>query len=806
MTPARWHQVKEVVGGALERDETADRAAFVARACADDTGLKREAESLLGVSTPARLEECADDLHLSGAKLADSATGQRIGAYEIVRELGRGGMGAVYLAERADQEFTKQVAIKLLKRGTDTDEVLRRFRAEREILARLEHPNIARLLDAGTTDDGLPYFVMEYVVGTRVTDYCFAQNLPIRARLELFRKICGAVQFAHQNLVVHRDLKPANILITAEGEPKLLDFGIAKLIGAGDSALQLTIQDQQRLTPAYASPEQVRGELITTVSDVYSLGVLLYELLVGQSPHKFAAPNPSPTELWQVVGERAPIRPSVAAREKQTARRLRGDLDNILLMALRKEPARRYSGVGAFSEDIRRYLGSHPVRARPATTGYRARRFFSRNRGASLTAAGALIALLAGTAVTIVNARRALHEAHRAESEARRAASHFNDVRHLANSFLFEFHDAIAKLPGATAARQLIVGRALEYLDKLARDAAGDRALQLELADAYLKIADVQGKPYTANLGDSAGALRNYEKAAAIAAPLAAEERGSSETGARSAAARAYLGLASVQARLSDRKEASANGARALALGEQLLREDRAQADQWRRLVSAAHLGQGDAIQSGNHQLRDPELDRASLEHYERALHLAEEVAASNPNSIDDLRRLAKACARTALMVHVGTNAGDQDIVDKGFALHARDIEIRRELLARDPANAQDRRSLADALIMKSTAHALTQRELPVALAECREALTLLNHLAAADVSNAEAQQDLSFGHASTGRICHLLGDLTTSADHYRRSLGILEPLVAANPHNVETAFDQQRARQALNEIEEAQR
>jgi serine/threonine protein kinase len=290
MSPARWQQVKDVVGDALERADTAERAAFLARACADDTGLRREAESLLAASGLSMLEGCAEDLRLSSDE-SDAASGQRIGAYRVVRELGRGGMGAVYLAERADREFTKHVAIKLLKRGTDTDEVLRRFRSEREILARLEHPNIARLLDAGTTDDGLPYFVMEYVAGARVTDYCFAQHLSVAARLELFLKICSAVHFAHQNLVVHRDLKPANILITAEGEPKLLDFGIAKLLATDDSEFHHTVQDQQRLTPAYASPEQVRGAAITTVSDVYALGVLLYELLVGHSPHKFAGPE-----------------------------------------------------------------------------------------------------------------------------------------------------------------------------------------------------------------------------------------------------------------------------------------------------------------------------------------------------------------------------------------------------------------------------------------------------------------------------------------------------------------------------------
>ncbi|MDQ6624941.1 MAG: serine/threonine protein kinase, partial [Verrucomicrobiota bacterium] len=294
----RWQQVKAIVDEAMDVNSSSARAALVRQRCGGNEELLREVESLLEQTT-GQMEHYAS--HAGASVRRDSAplaAGQRIGAYATVRELGRGGMGAVYLAQRADEEFHKEVAIKLLKRGTDTDEVLRRFRAEREILARLEHPNIARLMDGGTTDDGLPYFVMEYVVGVPVTAYCAAHQLSIDERLRLFLKICGAVQFAHQNLVVHRDLKPANILVTEEDEPKLLDFGIAKLVAQDKAdAVNLTIPDQQRLTPAYASPEQARGEPITTASDVYSLGALLYQLLTGEGAHRFAVTPPSPTEL-----------------------------------------------------------------------------------------------------------------------------------------------------------------------------------------------------------------------------------------------------------------------------------------------------------------------------------------------------------------------------------------------------------------------------------------------------------------------------------------------------------------------------
>lgn len=246
--------------------------------------------------------------------------------------------------------------------------MLRRFRSERQIPARLDHPNIARLLDAGTTEDGLPYFVMEYVAGARITDYCFANGLSVGERINLFPKVCPAVQFAHQKLIVHRDLKPANILVTGDGEPKLLDFGIAKLLD--DGGVDVTSADRQRSTPAYASPEKVRGEPITTVSAVYAMGALLYELLSGVTPHRFANPNPSPTELLRVVGDQRPARPSSATPDASRKSKLRDDVDRIVLKALRKEPGERYPGINSFAR-LRRYLEGKPIRARQATFRYR---------------------------------------------------------------------------------------------------------------------------------------------------------------------------------------------------------------------------------------------------------------------------------------------------------------------------------------------------------------------------------------------------------------------------------------------------
>lgn len=794
MDTLRWQQVKAVVGNALDASDTTERSAFLARACADDTSLRREVESLLAHSSD-RLDACADELGVSGLESLDPALDQRIGAYRIVRELGRGGMGTVYLASRADDEFQKEVAIKLLKRGTDTDEVLRRFRAERQILARLEHPNIARLLDGGTSDDGLPFFVLEYVDGARITDYCFANALDVHERIRLFLKACSAVRFAHQNLVVHRDLKPANILITAEGEPKLLDFGIAKLVDVSDSPLDVTAADRQRLTPAYASPEQTRGDAITTVSDVYSMGALLYELLTGVSPHRFSNAAPGPTELLRVIAEEEPQRPSAVAAELANRRRLNGDLDRILLKALRKDPAERYAGIGSFADDLRRYLGGLPVRARQPTFRYRAGKFIRRNKKGVVVGALALMSLLVGLVTAVWNARRA-------ETEARRAERHFQDVRQLAGSFLFEFHDAIATLPGATSARQLVVSRALQYLDQLAQESAGDRGLQLELAGAYVKVGRVQGEPYAANLGDSTGALSSYGKAIEIVEPLGQQERGSVNVEARRLLGDACLALAAVQSRSNLLEQAAANNERALAIGTELLADNKPRAIEWRRMIIAAHLGLGDAVQAGNHQRRDPQLHLAAFRHYQRAIPIAEELVAMNPDSVDDVRQLARTLSRAAIIAEVGAQTGESKQFDDAVAYHTRAVALLRAISERSPASALDRRRLADGLIMKASAHVLANRMLPSALAECNEAIAIETELASRDPSNAEAQQDLSFAHYTTGRMCQLLHDVPTAARHFRESLAILQPLVSAHPENVETAFDLERARRSLAEVE----
>jgi WD40 repeat protein/predicted Ser/Thr protein kinase len=414
----RWQRIDRLLDQALEL-RPRERGAFLDRACADDWELRREAESLLAASDQAA--KFLDSPVLPALETSDdepaSLTGQAFGPYCLSREIGRGGMGVVYLAARADDEFQKQVAVKLVQAGPRNKDLLLRFRRERQILANLEHPNIARLLDGGTTAQGQPFLVMEYVEGTPLTEYCDEHKLSIPERLKLFRNVCEAVQYAHQNLVIHRDLKPSNILVTAEGSVKLLDFGVAKLLD-GDSGFAAATTIGQLMTPEYASPEQIRGESVTTASDVYSLGIVLYELLTGRYPYRFK--DRSLPEMMRVICEEEPEPPSRAisraetlarpegavpavvsaetvsrARQgnpEQLRARLRGDLNYITLMALRKAPAERYRTVERLSEDIARHLAGRPVIARKPTPTYRARKFIGRHT--TLVAAGAILFLV----------------------------------------------------------------------------------------------------------------------------------------------------------------------------------------------------------------------------------------------------------------------------------------------------------------------------------------------------------------------------------------------------------------------------
>ena len=449
MTPERWIEVKEIFNAALDLPAT-ERLFFIEKSCADDDDLRVEVEALLASSEEAEgFIESPALTRVSGLVTEEKTPaliGKQIGSYKIEREIGRGGMGAVFLARRADQEFDKKVAVKLIKRGFDTDEIINRFRHERQILAALEHPFITRLIDGGSTDDGLPYLVMDYVEGLPLSKFCASRRLSLGDRLDIFLKICSAVTYAHQNLIIHRDLKPSNILVTEDGTPKLLDFGIAKLTAPNSSATLGGTQTTFRvMTPEYASPEQVSGRNVTTASDIYSLGVVLYELLTGTRP--FRIRTNSAEEISRIITDTAPTKPSDSLKrgeeqernkgEKEAGKmaskvspspllpfsssQLRGDLDNIILMAMRKEPDRRYSSVEQFAGDLQRYLSGLPVIAREDTLSYRSGKFIKRHKAGVGAGVGIALSLIGGIFGTYRQSKIAARERDAALSEAEKA-------------------------------------------------------------------------------------------------------------------------------------------------------------------------------------------------------------------------------------------------------------------------------------------------------------------------------------------------------------------------------------------------
>ncbi len=504
MTPERWQRIDEILSQAREQP-AGNRSTFLDGACPDDPTLRREVETLLAFDErPAFIDQPAFNVHGD-----DPDVGRRIGPYQILRLLGRGGMGAVYLAARQD-DYRRQVAIKVVKRGMDSDEIVRRFENERQILADLDHPHVARLLDGGTTAGGRPYFVMEYVDGEPIDRYCDHRRLSTRERLRLFRQVCSAVHLSHQSLVVHRDLKPGNILVTGDGEAKLLDFGLAKLLEPELAARTLaTMPGHRPMTLKYASPEQVRGDLVTTASDTYSLGVLLYRLLTGHHPTDLEdLDSHSTQEILRRICEHEPRKPSTAVRShkqirdgegtvrltpesvsrtrdgdpRKLRRRLAGDLDAIVLKALRKEPQARYGSVEQFSEDVRRHLDGLPVAARKGTFTYRAGKFVRRNRW-GLAVLLLILGFSVATTVLWLEARRerqrAVEERAQAVQERQRADKAFEFLVDL-----FETTDPDQAQGEVLTARE-ILGRGQRELAEVLKD---DPRLWTELVDTLGRI------------------------------------------------------------------------------------------------------------------------------------------------------------------------------------------------------------------------------------------------------------------------------------------------------------------------------
>jgi eukaryotic-like serine/threonine-protein kinase len=565
----RWQWISEILADALQIDDGDAREAFLRERCGADAEALRELQSLLAAdeSLGSVIDSSASASGASAfiAQSADAAletesatawVGKRLGAYAIVSVIAVGGMGAVYKAKRADEAYETLVAIKLMREdlgATTAARVLARFRAERQMLASLNHPNITRLIDAGSTNEGLPYFVMEYVDGEPIDRYCETHGLSIAERLDKFRDVCSAIHFAHQRLIVHRDLKPSNILIDRSGVVKLLDFGIARLLDPEAEALQresgaAAVTTMLALTPAYASPEQVKSEIITTASDVYSLGVVLYRMLTGRSPYK--ATQRQSLELAREIVETDPQRPSTAitrpdaAQQDNTAltdgkvvsgkrldiarlrRELQGDLDNIVLMSLRKDPGLRYASVEQFSQDVKRHLDGQPVIAHADSLAYRAKKFVQRNHWSVGFASLAALGLIAGTLATSYQARVATAALERAETERLRAEKHFASVRKLANSHLFEVFSLLRDVPGTLPANRFLATTSLEYLNSLAADPRADVGLLVEIGNGYRQLGAMQA----VGLADPVAATLSLNKAVEFASRAVSESPSDSST------------------------------------------------------------------------------------------------------------------------------------------------------------------------------------------------------------------------------------------------------------------------------------
>ncbi|HKS57629.1 MAG TPA: protein kinase [Steroidobacteraceae bacterium] len=702
---------------------------FLELSCAGDASLRQQVELLLQSHRQADrfIEEPLVRPHDSAPEPDDSdrLIGQLVGQYRILQRLGGGGMGVVYLAQRADQQYEKRVAIKLIKRGMDTDSVLRHFHMERQILATFDHPNIAHLLDGGATEDGRPYFVMEYVQGVPVDVYCDAKKLSITERLQLFRQICGAVTYAHRHAVIHRDLKPSNILVDSDGVPKLLDFGIAKVLQPGEYRESvLTMLGLRMMTPDYASPEQVRGEALTTASDVYSLGVVLYKLLTGSQPYDL--PRTS-HDISRAITETEPRRPSaVAGSAERWARGLRGDLDNIVLMALRKEPERRYQSVERFSDDIRRHLESLPVLARQDAFGYRALKFVQRNKAATAAAALVALSLLGGIVATSWQAQKAKEQEAIAKAQKARAEQRFSDVRRLAHSVLFEYYDAIENLPGSTAAREMLVKNAITYLDSLAGEASDDKALQLELAAAYDRVGDVHGRVFSAaSLGDRAGALNNYMKASRIREAIVASDP----------------------------------------------HDERARTE-----LAGSYITIGSQLQETNELPRGVQYVRKGIAEYVKAL-------AENPADMQIRNELARAYNNLGLALEeTGDAAGSMQN-------HREALQLREALVAAEPANGKYQRNLAVSYINLGRAQVLTGA-LHEGLASNQGAMTLCTALLANDARNADYRRLLSNTYQNDGEYRDFLGDSAGALASFRKKLALDAQSMADDPLNAAARED----------------
>ncbi len=780
-----WESVKEIFSSALGVDPD-QRNTHLDNMCAGDDALRAEVESWL--ASYAESDDFIDTPLLSADKLFSNGTpaaGRRFGNYTIIREIGHGGMGAVFLAERNDGQFEQRVALKIIRQSISESQMVERFRRERQILASLNHRNIAKLLDGGVSEVGEPFIAMEYVEGSPITDYVRRAKISLKETLRLFLKVCSAVSYAHRNLIVHRDIKPGNIMVTPGGEPKLLDFGLAKLVG--DDLRETGDRTQtalRALTPAYASPEQLHGLPITTASDVYSLGVVLYEILAGRRP--FGGEDKRLDEIIRSVTTSAPPPPSSNPSQAFTRQQLKGDLDTIILKSLRSETDRRYKSVEQLAEDIQRHLDGLPVKARKDTFYYRASKFVLRHQAAAVAAALVLITLVTGVTLTV--------------REKRKADRRFNDVRQLANSLIFEVDSEIQK--GPTKGRAMIAKRALEYLDSLALESGNEDDLRLELAAGYLKVGDIQGKPYRPNLGDTVGAEASYKKAQVLLESMNAANAGNRE--ARRYLSLSYQSLGRVQQRNSELDRALESERRAVALSESLVDADPANA-QYRSLLADNYLHVGEALYQTGRGATVADHHQA-IEYFRKALAIHSSLSDAQPDNAE----YRYATGVDYEFIGIAFNRlGDMTGVTENYLTalenHLKEFEINEALAASDPSNAAYRRIVADAYGEVGLSQ-LKLGKAVEALENFRHKLAIFESVMASDPTNVEAVRDVVGSLGEIGDALAHLDNRDEALAIMRRAMALQKTMSDAEPQNVELHNQLRKLSEAVTEMEKQRR
>ena len=794
LNPDRWRAIEELFDDAVSRPRE-ERAAWIAYSTEGDSELYSEVMSLVASHEAATkkfmsegIRDALESFHRINSK--DYMESALIGPYRLIRELGSGGMGVVFLADRCDDQYTAQVAIKLIRPGMDTEFIVARFRRERQTLARLQHPNIARLLDGGTTDTGLPYFVMEYVDGLSLKDYIERHAVGLRGRIELFRQICSAVDYAHRNFVIHRDIKPGNIVIGDQGQLKLLDFGICKLL---QSDLSSQIETRvQLLTPDYASPEQVCGEAVTLSTDIYSLGVVLYELMTHTLPHRFD--NLSAKEIRQVISETKIVRPSLAVPEATGAHLLRGDIDIIVMRALEREPELRYQSVAQLAEDLRRHLANEPILARPPTLLYLSRKFIRRHTTLVAATALVMLALSVGLGISI--------------KETRTAHRRLQEVQSLAGKLIFDVHDAIKELPGSTLARALVIQTGMDALDRVSESVKGDVKAEIDLAKSYRRLGDVQGYVLSANLGNIPAAMKSYQKALALlddalsirsgsqiahAEQLMVYERigrlesasghardavstihqglllgedflAKGDTGFRLSLANLYIESAEAKRSVRDPAGSLQDASRSLQLAEQIRSSDPGYTDVTQTLATT-YAAMGMAESSLGHM-------QEAEAHYRQGASEMEKIVASNPASVTGKRELMLAYGHIA---DLAGNPAMNNLGDRAGALagYRRASQIGKELYEADRA---DQRAAADYAIVLSRLESLMDQEDPAArMSVQQESLRVLDAASGINPQNAtlHVYQALELQHLGNSWMTRK--NTAAAQDSYRSSIALAE-------------------------------